>query len=248
MFEDLLKYEKNKKITDEDIVEVKKIIAADKMKFTYFQLMHEKQNDFKDRERFENMRFYYLNLNKIINYLQVSFLNVYYYQKIYNSISSREKLYRLSDVVFYEELYFYYFFIMVDNIFKIIDKTGILLNDCLNLEIKREDNKFNILLVKEMEKLKNDSTVEINNYLQYMSNYDGSTFDKMKRKYRNQNTHNFTSEVPKYRIVGDQITFDDNLKIDKTFEDLLSLLNELNKYIKLVDQVVIYSIKIQGCD
>ena len=135
MFEDLLKYEKNKKITDEDIVEVKKIIAADKMKFTYFQLMHEKQNDFKDRERFENMRFYYLNLNKIINYLQVSFLNVYYYQKIYNSISSREKLYRLSDVVFYEELYFYYFFIMVDNIFKIIDKTGILLNDCLNLEI-----------------------------------------------------------------------------------------------------------------
>ena len=99
-----------------------------------------------------------------------------------------------------------------------------------------------------MEKLKNDSTVEINNYLQYMSNYEGSTFDKMKRKYRNQNTHNFTSEVPKYRIVGDQITFDDNLKIDKTFEDLLSLLNELNKYIKLVDQVVIYSIKIQGCD
>ena len=99
-----------------------------------------------------------------------------------------------------------------------------------------------------MTAIKNDTTIEINNYLKYMSNYKTSVFNKAKEDYRNKNTHDFTSEIPKYRIIDDQITFDESLKIDKTYSDLLSLLDELKKYIKLVDDVVIYSIKKQGSD
>ena len=81
-----------------------------------------------------------------------------------------------------------------------------------------------------------------------MSNYKTSVFNKTKEDYRNKNAHDFTSEIPKYRIIDDQITFDESLKIDKTYSDLLLLLDELKKYIKLVDNVVIYSINKQGSD
>lgn len=245
---DLLQYEIDKKITKKDIAEVRRIIAFDNMKFTYFHLLHEKQKDFKDMEQFVNERFYCLSLNKIINDLQISFLNAYYYRNMNISISPKVKLYRLKDAASYEELYFCYFFITIDIIFKIIDKIGILLNDCLNLGLNKNDNKFNLSVIKKMKKLKTDSTVEINNYLKYISDYKDSIFKEMKEKYRNKNTHDFTSEIPKYRIIDNQIVFDDSLKIDKTYDDLLSLLNELQKYIKLVDEVILYSIKIQGSD
>ena len=78
MFGDLLQYEIDKKITKEDIEEVKKIIDSNYMRFTYFQLLHEKQKYFKDTEQFVNERFYCLSLNRSINDLQLSFLNVYY--------------------------------------------------------------------------------------------------------------------------------------------------------------------------
>lgn len=248
MFGDLLQYEINKKITKKDLAEIRKIVAFDNMKFTYFQLLHKKQKDFNDVEQFVNERFYCLCLNKIINDLQISFLNAYYYRNMNISISPKVRLYRLNDATSYEELYFYYFFITIDIIFKIIDKTGILLNDSLNLGLNKEDIKFNLLVIKKMGELRTDSTVEINNYLKYMSDYKNSIFSKMKEMYRNKNMHNFTSEIPKYRIIDNQIIFDDCLKIDKTYDDLLSLLNELQKYVKLVDEVVLYSIEIQGSD
>ena len=248
MFGDLLQYEIDKRVTKEDIVEIKKIIDTDKMRFTYFQLLHEKQKNFKNSEQFINERFYCLSLNRSINDLQISFLNAYYYRNMNKSISPKVRLYRLKDAVSYEELYFYYFFITIDSIFKIIDKSGILLNDCLDLELNKEDNNLNLSVIKTMTAIKNDTTIEINNYLKYMSNYKTSVFNKAKEDYRNKNTHDFTSEIPKYRIIDDQITFDESLKIDKTYSDLLSLLDELKKYIKLVDDVVIYSIKKQGSD
>lgn len=248
MFEDLLQYEIDKKITKKDIIEVRKIVAFDNMKFTYFQLLHEKQKDFKDMKQFVNERFYCLSLNKIINDLQLSFLNAYYYRNMNISIISKIKLYKLKDVKSCEELYFYYFFITIDSIFKIIDKTGILLNDCLNLNLNKEDNNLNLSVIKEIKKIKTDSTIEINSYLKYISDYENSIFKKMKEEYRNKNTHDFTSEIPKYRIIDNQIAFDDSLKIDKTYDDLLLLLKELQKYIKLVDEVILYSIKIQGSD
>ena len=248
MFGNLLQYEIDKKITKEDSVEIKKIIDSDKMRFTYFQLLHENQKKFKVSEQFINERFYCLSLNKSINDLQISFLNTYYYRNMNKSINPKVRLYRTKDAVSYEELYFYYFFITVDGIFKIIDKTGILLNDCLNLGLNKEDNNFNLLVIKAMTTIKNDTTIEINNYLKYMSNYKNSVFNKTKEEYRNKNTHDFTSEIPKYRIIDNQIKFDESLKIDKTYSDLLSLLDELKKYIKLVDDVVIYSINKQGSD
>lgn len=248
MFGDLLQYEIDKKITKEDIEEVKKIIDTNNMRFTYFQLLHKKQNDFKDTEQFVNERFYCLSLDRSINDLQISFLNVYYYKNMNKSISPKIKLYRLKDAVSYEELYFYYFFITIDSIFKIIDKTGILLNDCLGLGLSKEDNNLNLSIINEMNKIKSDLTLEINNYLKYISNYKNSIFNRMKEEYRNKNTHDFTSEIPKYRIIDNQIMFDESLKIDKTYDDLLLLLNELKKYIKLVDDVVLYSIKKQGSD
>ena len=248
MFGNLLQYEIDKKITKEDVVEIKKIIDSDKMRFTYYQLLHEKQEKFKVSEQFINERFYCLSLNKSINDLQISFLNTYYYRNMNKSINPKVRLYRMKDAVSYEELYFYYFFITVDGIFKIIDKTGILLNDCLNFGLNKEDNNFNISVIKAMNTIKNDTTIEINNYLKYMSNYKNSVFNKTKEEYRNKNTHDFTNEIPKYRIIDNQIMFDESLKIDKTYSDLLSLLDELKKYIKLVDDVVIYSINKQGSD
>ena len=248
MFGDLLQYEIDKKITKENIEEVKKIIDLDNIKFTYFQLLHKKQKYFKDTEQFVNERFYCLSLNRSINDLQISFINTYYYRNMNKSISPKIKLYRLKDAVSYEELYFYYFFITIDGIFKIIDKTGILLNNCLALGLNKEDNNLNSSVINEMKKMKNDSTLEINNYLKYISDYKNSVFNRMKEDYRNKNTHDFTREIPKYRIIDNQITFDESLKIDKTYDDLLLLLDEFKKYIKLVDDVVLYSIKMQGSD
>ncbi len=248
MFGDLLQYEIDKKITKENIEKVKKIIDLDNIKFTYFQLLHKKQKDFKYTEQFVNERFYCLSLNRSINDLQISFINAYYYRNMNKAISPKIKLYRLKDAVSYEELYFYYFFITIDGIFKIIDKTGILLNDCLALGLNKEDNNLNLSVINEMKKMKNDSTLEINNYLKYISDYKNSVFNRMKEDYRNKNTHDFTSEIPKYRIIDNQIMFDESLKIDKTYDDLLLLLDEFKKYIKLVDDVVLYSIKMQGSD
>lgn len=248
MFGDLLQYEIDKKITKENIEKVKKIIDLDNIKFTYFQLLHKKQKYFKDTEQFVNERFYCLSLNRSINDLQISFINAYYYRNMNKAISPKIKLYRLKDAVSYEELYFYYFFITIDGIFKIIDKTGILLNDCLALGLNKEDNNLNLSVINEMKKMKNDSTLEINNYLKYISDYKNSVFNRMKEDYRNKNTHDFTSEIPKYRIIDNQIMFDESLKIDKTYDDLLLLLDEFKKYIKLVDDVVLYSIKMQGSD
>ena len=201
MFGDLLQYEIDKKITKENIEEVKKIIDLDNMKFTYFQLLHKKQKDFKDTEQFVNERFYCLSLDRSINDLQISFINAYYYRNMNKSIRPKTKLYRLKDAVSYEELYFYYFFITIDSIFKIIDKTGILLNDCLALGLNKENNNLNLSVINEMKKMKNDSTLEINNYLKYISDYKNSVFNRMKEDYRNKNTHDFTNEIPKYRII-----------------------------------------------
>ena len=99
-----------------------------------------------------------------------------------------------------------------------------------------------------MMNIQNRNSTEINNYLKYMSNYKNLQIHIMKDKYRNKNTHDFTSEIPKYRIKDNQIFFDESLKIDDTYNDLLDLFKELKKYLKLVDDVVIYSIKVQGSD
>lgn len=249
MFGDLLKYDfLNKNINNEDIENVKKIIDVETMKLTYFQELHKNETKFKNKELFENERFYLLSLNRSISDLQISFLNVYYYRNMNKSINPKHKLYRLKDTTCYEELYFYYFFITIDNIFKIIDKTAILLNDSLCLELNKQDNNLNLSVINKMKKLSNKQTEEISNYLNYMCNYKNSKMYSMKEKYRNKNTHDFTNEIPKYRIIDNQILFDESLKIDETYDDLLMLFNELKEYIKLVDRIVLYSIKIQGSD
>ena len=249
MFGNLLQYDFiDKSITQDDIESIKKIVNAESMKLTYFQDLCKNESKFESKEQFENNRFYCLSLNRSINDLQISFLNVYYYRNMNKSTEGKYKLYRLKDAACYEELYFYYFFITIDNIFKIIDKTAILLNDCLNLGLNKQDNDLNKTVIKKMSTIQNDNTNEINIYLQYMSNYKNLQIHIMKNKYRNKNTHDFTSEIPKYRIKDNQIFFDENLKIDDTYNDLLDLFNELKKYLKLVNDVVLYSIKIQGSE
>lgn len=249
MFRDLLKYDFiDKHIEQEDIDEVKKLIDAESMELTYFKTLHENESKFIDKILFENERFYLLSLNRSLNTLQISFLNVYYYKKMNKSIDNKHKLYRLKDAICYEELYFYYFFITVDTIFKIIDKTAIILNDCLKLGLNKDDNNLNLSVIKKMKSISNNTTTDINNYLKYMSNYKKTQMYIMKNEYRNKNTHDFTSEIPKYRIKDEQIYFDESLKIDKTFYDLISLFDELKYYLKLVDKIVLYSIEIQGSD
>ncbi|MBE6158421.1 MAG: hypothetical protein E7159_01190 [Firmicutes bacterium] len=216
------------------------------MKLTYFQDLHKNESKFTIKEQFENERFYCLSLNRSINDLQISFLNVYYYRNMNKSTDGKYKLYRLKDAVCYEELYFYYFFITIDSIFKIIDKTAILLNDSLSLGLNKQDNNLNMAVIKAMATIQDENTAEINSYLKFMSNYKKLQMHLMKEKYRNKNTHDFTSEIPKYRIKDNQIFFDKSLKIDDTYNDLLDLFKELRKYLKLVDEVVLYSIKMQG--
>lgn len=247
MFGDLLQYDFiNKSITKNDIESVKMIVNAESMKLTYFQDLHKNESKFTSKEQFENERFYCLSLNRSINDLQISFLNVYYYRNMNKSTDGKYKLYRLKDAVCYEELYFYYFFITIDSIFKIIDKTAILLNDSLSLGLNKQDNKLNMAVIKAMATIQDENTAEINSYLKFMSNYKKLQMHLMKEKYRNKNTHDFTSEIPKYRIKDNQIFFDESLTIDDTYNDLLDLFKELRKYIKLVDEVVLYSIKMQG--
>ena len=247
MFGDLLQYDFiNKSITKNDIESVKMIVNAESMKLTYFQDLHKNESKFTSKEQFENERFYCLSLNRSINDLQISFLNVYYYRNMNKSTDGKYKLYRLKDVVCYEELYFYYFFITIDGIFKIIDKTAILLNDSLSLGLNKQDNKLNMAVIKAMATIQDENTAEINSYLKFMSNYKKLQMHLMKEKYRNKNTHDFTSEIPKYRIKDNQIFFDESLTIDDTYNDLLDLFKELRKYLKLVDEVVLYSIKMQG--
>ena len=212
----------------------------------YFQDLHKNESKFTSKEQFENERFYCLSLNRSINDLQISFLNVYYYRNMNKSTDGKYKLYRLKDAVCYEELYFYYFFITIDGIFKIIDKTAILLNDSLSLGLNKQDNKLNMAVIKAMATIQDENTAEINSYLKFMSNYKKLQMHLMKEKYRNKNTHDFTSEIPKYRIKDNQIFFDESLTIDDTYNDLLDLFKELRKYLKLVDEVVLYSIKMQG--
>ena len=249
MFGDLLKYDfRDKSITKNDIDSVKKIVNIKSMMLTYFHDLHKNESNFKNKKQFENERFYCLSLNRSINDLQISFLNVYYYRKMNKSIDDKHRLYRLIDAVCYEELYFYYFFITIDNIFKIIDKTAILLNECMNLGLNNQDNDLNKSVIKRMISIQNKSTIEINNYLKYMSNYNNLQIHLLKEKYRNKNTHDFTNEIPKYRIKNNQIFFDESLKIGNTYNDLLDLFKELKKYLNLVDNVVIYSIKMQGSD
>lgn len=249
MFGDLLQYDFiDKSITKDDIKLVKKIVNAESMKLTYFQDLHKNESKFASKEQFENERFYFLSLNRSINALQISFLNVYYYKNMNMSIDRKCKLYRFKEAVCYEELYFYYFFITIDNIFKIIDKTAILLNDSLKLGLNKQDNSLNMSVINQMKVIQNDRTLEINNYLKYMSNYKSLQIHLMKDKYRNKNTHDFTSEIPKYRIIDNQIFFDESLKINDTYNDLLDLFKELKKYLKLVDEVVLYSIKMKGSD
>lgn len=247
MFGDLLQYDFiNKSITKNDIESVKMIVNAESMKLTYFQDLHKNESKFTSKEQFENERFYCLSLNRSINDLQISFLNVYYYRNMNKSTDGKYKLYRLKDAVCYEELYFYYFFITIDGIFKIIDKTAILLNDSLSLGLNKQDNKLNMAVIKAMATIQDENTAEINSYLKFMSNYKKLQMHLMKEKYRNKNTHDFTSEIPKYRIKDNQIFFDESLTIDDTYNDLLDLFKELRKYLKLVDEVVLYSIKMQG--
>jgi len=247
MFGDLLQYDFiNKSITKNDIESVKRIVNAESMKLTYFQDLHKNESKFTIKEQFENERFYCLSLNRSINDLQISFLNVYYYRNMNKSTDGKYKLYRLKDAVCYEELYFYYFFITIDSIFKIIDKTAILLNDSLSLGLNKQDNNLNMAVIKAMATIQDENTAEINSYLKFMSNYKKLQMHLMKEKYRNKNTHDFTSEIPKYRIKDNQIFFDKSLKIDDTYNDLLDLFKELRKYLKLVDEVVLYSIKMQG--
>jgi hypothetical protein len=246
MLEDLLQYDfLNKNINKIDINNVKKIVDAKNMQLSYFKILHENRLKFKNIENFENERFYCLSLNRSINYLQLSFMNVFYYRNMSKSILPKYKVYRLKDSSYYEELYFYYFFITIDNIFKIFDKTAIVINDCFDFGLDNKDNKFNSNVIKKMKTIQKENTHEINNYLMYMKDYEKSIFHNLKEIYRNKNTHDFTNEIPKYRIKDKEIYFDESMKIEESYNDLMTLFNELKKYIKLFDDVVIYSIKIR---
>ena len=129
---------------------------------------------------------------------------------------------------------------MIDSVFNIINKLLVLVNDSFKLNLNTKSNSnFEINIVKAIKSTtKLYSILEIKAFVNYLSNYSGSIYETCKENYRNQHVHDFTNEIPKYKIIDNSIVFEDSLKKDKSFEDCINLLKEFKTFISMIDKAI----------
>lgn len=235
----------DKNITQEDIDNAYKIINFNNYKLDFFADLYSLKSKYKLNE-YSDYMFFYKQMQKDLSHMPILFVNMIYYGNKFANIPDKYLEYRYSKSEYFEELYFFYFFKLIDDVINFEDKVYIFLNKFFNLNIigNRIDHKFKNELVN---RIKNDKTLysveEIKLLSNHLSNYKKTMFYKCKINYRNLHTHSFTTEFPKLTIIDDEECYfsethvynshDDCLELLKEFKQLVDLLNNaVNSYIK----------------
>lgn len=230
----------NKNIDKEDINFAKLLIDLDKYKLTYWKNLYERKDKI-PKEKFGNMRYYYLNINRMINRLEIPYINMVFYKRKIDEIPEEYRLVRFCEKSCYDDLYFLYFFEVIEMIFIIINKILVLTNDCLELG---QDNKSNSnfeanILNAIKEKKDICDSLELKELMNYLSSYKGSIIEICKNDYRNLYVHDYTKEIPKYKEDDSgNVTYEYKLTVENSFDDVIKLLQELKIFLALIDKVI----------
>lgn len=223
----------------DDIVSAESFINISDYKLTYWEFLYKAHTQISN-EKFHNMRYYYLNINRLLYKISIPFINMFYYKKSFDSVPIENRNFRKPEIDYFEELYFFYFFSVIELIFVVINKCFVLINECLELGINNKQNSsFETSIANALRNNENINNLsEIKDLEKYISNYKGSIFDVCKRNYRNLYVHDFTGEIPKYKS-NDSTNFEIDIKMEDSFADCIALLKELDSFLKLIDKVVI---------
>ena len=65
---------------------------------------------------------------------------MFYYKKSFDSVPIENRDFRKPEIDYFEELYFFYFFSVIELIFVVINKCFVLINECLELGINNKQN------------------------------------------------------------------------------------------------------------
>ncbi len=232
---DLLK----KRIKEEVLNNSRCVVKFDTYMLNYWDKLHKNKNKFKKQNKFENLRYYYLHINREITKLEIPYVNMVYYKNLNENVLPKNKLYRLIDAVSYEELYFYYFFETIEHIYNIINKLLVLINEAFELNQNNKDNnQFEKELLNSLKKSKLYEKNEIRKLVSYLANYKNSIFERCKTNYRNLYVHDFTNDIPKYKIENGELIFGESLKISGTYKNISDLLCELKNLINLINSSI----------
>ena len=78
-----------KVINSNDVKESKKILDINDYKLTYWDELHKCEGKI-DQEQFENMRYYYLHINRSLQRLDIPYINMSYYKRKNEEIPSNQ--------------------------------------------------------------------------------------------------------------------------------------------------------------
>lgn len=224
-------------INKEDINKFKRIYDFEKLKMNLWNEINKERNKLEQKQLFYKLRYYYLNINQSIYKLEIPFVKMC---KQKDNLSNILTMYKFKSYKYYKEMYYYYYFILIEQIYCEIEKLMILINEAFQLNIKKGSNDFDSKILKELRKQqKSKSDEKISKLITFLQDYDTSKIKKCKENYRNPYNHDYTNEIPRLEQENEKMSIYLSLDLDKTFNDLLELLNEFKQFINIVDNAVI---------
>ena len=159
----------DKKITLDIVDEAYNIINFEKYKLNFHNELFNVKKVIGE-ESYNDLNFRYIQMYKELNKLPITFVNMIYYRKKYFEHPEIILLYRFSECSYFQELYFFYFFFLVDNAINFEDKIAIFLNRIFNLGIEENnvDTKFKQRLIKQ---IKENNTLYSNEDIKKLCDY-----------------------------------------------------------------------------
>lgn len=230
----------DKKITLDIVDEAYNIINFEKYKLNFHNELFNVKKVIGE-ESYNDLNFRYIQMNKELNKLPITFVNMIYYRKKYFEHPEIILLYRFPECSYFQELYFFYFFFLVDNVINFEDKIAIFLNRIFNLGIEENnvDTNFKQRLIKQ---IKGNNTLysneDIKKLCDYLSNFKYSIYANCKKDYRDLHTHSFTTELPKLEIKDGKKFYNADTNITNSYENCLELLKEFRQLIDLINNAM----------
>ena len=244
-------------IYDGDIVDISQIknnyekynknyYDLNNLKINYFSLLYKNYGENCELLSFWNLRYFHINLSQQIKELSIPYVYMCYYKEEVDLIN-RNDIYHLKENFKNTQLYIYFFFQLMYQIFKIFDNTYICLNEGLNLGLSKKNmkkNKENEIASKlKYSRFSNCKT--ISDFCTYVESYKGSKLENIKEDYRNKYTHDFINSIPRAVLNKLEINYQ-FFDINQSFKDMLCLLKILEEHLEKIEGVIKIYINYKG--
>ena len=216
----------------------KKYFDLNKLKINYWNSLYKHYNNNCSSLSFWNLRYFQLNFSKQLKELSIPYVYLCYYKENIIPRDSELYQYRMKESYKNEQLYIYFFYQIIYQIFKIIDNTYV----CLNKGLINPNCQTEMKPSDVAKKLKQDIFGNKKHIIDFYNKststaYRASKLCKIKESYRNIYTHDFATDIP--RAIYDNMKIDyEYFDIESSFKDLMSLFKILDKHLKQVEIIV----------